>query len=245
MVIIWGQRMYGRVDRYAGAHVSTRFFHLYYVPLIPISSWLVLGTNDDDSFQGIQVPLSLRSVALAWTRVASVAAGIGAIAAAASALGGHHPSSTADVVGAMIYVMAAIGLGILAWQKLGRLTKEEKAARVVYSDFAGRIVDVAQLGDARHGIKQRATEELSRHLVKHATASYRDAPQTSWRQIATRPDVRDVPLLRSALTRCRVEWSDATGDERRTLERDHQAILVNLCAAQPELLDVERYELDA
>ncbi len=245
MVIIWGQRMYGRVDRYAGAHVSTRFFHLYYVPLIPLSSWLVLGANDDDSFQGIQVPLQLRSVALAWTRVASVVAGVGAIAAAVSAFGGHHASSTSAVVGAVIYLAAAIALGILAWQKLGRLSKEEKAARIVYSDFAGRILDVAQLGDARHGIRQRATEELDRHLVKHATASYRDAPQASWRQIATRPDMRDVPLLRSALTRCRVEWSEVTGEERDALERDHAAILVNLCAAQPDLLEVERYELAA
>jgi hypothetical protein len=93
MVIIWGQRMYGRVDRFAGSHVATRFFHLYYVPLIPLSSWLVLAEHDEGRFQGIQVPLQLRSVMLAWTRLASVGAAIGAVAAIAGAFAPPRSSS--------------------------------------------------------------------------------------------------------------------------------------------------------
>jgi hypothetical protein len=76
-------------------------------------------------------------------------------------------------------------------------------------------------------------------------ASYRDAPQASWRQIATRPDLRDVALLRAGLTRCRIEWSEASGDARRELGRDHARIFANLRAAQPDLLSVAKFELAA
>ena len=243
MGIIWGQRMYGRVDRFAGSHVATRFFHFYYLPLIPLSSWLVLEEKEQGQFIGTQVPLQLRSVLLAWLRVASVIAGIGAISAVANALNPGAHWGIGELIGSIIYAAAALAFGLYAFARLGKLSAQEKAARVVYSDFAGRFVDVALLGDGRGAVKQRATEELDRHLVKHATASYRDAPQTSWRQIATRPDVRDVPLLRAALTRCRVEWSEASGEDRRTLEVDHATILSNLQAAHPEIMQLDQFEL--
>ncbi len=243
MVIVWGQRMYGRVDRFAGSHIATRFFHLYYLPLIPLSSWLVLEEQGDGKFVGLQLPLQARSVLFAWMRLASIGACIGAIAAVANAMNPGARGGIGDSIGAVIYAAAAIALTVFVWGKLGKLSAQEKATRVVYSDFAGRFVDVALLGDGRGPIKQQTIEELDRHLVKHATASYRDAPQSSWRQIAARPDVRDVPLLRAALTRCRIEWSEASGQERRALDRDHAAIFANLRAASPDLARVDQFEL--
>jgi len=247
MVIIWGQRMYGRVDRFAGSHVATRFFHLYYVPLIPLSSWLVLEEQTEGNFIGLQLPLQWRSVLLAWLRVAAVLAAIsgGVHYLSADHLqqyeggSGMHPAQ----ISAILAMAAAFAVGFYAYFRLGKLRREEKAARVVYWDFAGRFVDVALLTDDRRMVKQRATEELDRHLARHATSSYREAPNASWRHIATRPELRDVPLLKAALTRCRVEWADAEGEERRAFEREHSIILRNLLAASPELLEVERYEM--
>ena len=68
MVIIYGTRLMGKVDQVeALGHVATQFFHLYYVPLIPTGSYLVLSEQGDD-FRGVSVPLSFKSVLTAWLR---------------------------------------------------------------------------------------------------------------------------------------------------------------------------------
>jgi hypothetical protein len=235
MIVVWGQRLFGRVDRFAGSHVATRFFHVYYLPLIPLSSWLVLEEKADGEFLGLQVPLQLRSVLSAWLRLVSVVTVL---------VAGYHaidhinsPSSTiGDGVGWAALAGFAVAFLGYAFLSLGKLSRAEKAARVVYSEYTGRFVDVALLEEGRSSIKQRTREELDRHMVKHATASYREAPQSSWRSIATRPDQRDVPLLRAALTHCRIAWAEAAGPDRSALQRDQQKIFDNLVAASPELL---------
>lgn len=68
MVVIYGTRLMGKVDRVdALGHVATQFFHLYYVPLIPTGSYLVLSEQGDD-FRGVSVPLSFKSIVTAWLR---------------------------------------------------------------------------------------------------------------------------------------------------------------------------------
>jgi len=255
MVVIWGQRMYGRVDRFAGSHVATRFFHLYYVPLIPLSSWLVLEEQADGRFLGMQVPLQLKSVLLAWLRIASSIALVVMLGRAWSmpreieAIREMSPElvSSLGLVSQMVinslFLVGVAGVCVYSWWKLGRLSRAEQAKRVVYWDFAGKFVDVALLGDGRGSIKHRATEELDRHLIKHATASYREAPQSSWREVATRDDQRDVALLRAALTRCRIEWSEASGSDKSALHRDHEKIFANLAAASPDVLSTDKFDL--
>ncbi len=255
MVVIWGQRMYGRVDRFAGSHVATRFFHIYYLPLIPLASWLVLEEQGDGRFIGVQVPLQARSILSAWLRVASLillaVMGVRALSFPADWARIHSlPAEVGSRLGLMpTFVVNVLFLGAVAaiaaysWLGLGRLTRAEKAARVVYWDFAGKFVDVALLGEGRGAVKARAGEELDRHLIKHATGGYREAPRAKWREIATRPDQRDVALLRAALTRCRIEWSETRGGARRELARDHAQILERLLAASPDVAAVEQFEV--
>lgn len=245
MVIIWGQRMFGRVDRFAGSYVATRFFHLYYVPLIPLSSWLVLEEQLEGAFRGVQVPLQGRSIGLAWLRVGAV---VGGLVAALSyfpreQLGRATGAASQASLGALVALGAAVLVGLYAYLRMGRLRGEEKAARVVYWDFSGQFVDVALLGAERAAVKQRATEELERQLARHSTAGYREAPKASWRELAVQPELNDVPLLKAALTRSRIEWSEAKGKARLELERDHATILANLLVRSPDLLDVQRFEL--
>src|SRR5688572_15579600 len=239
MIVIWGQRMYGRVDRMGGSHVATRFFHLYYVPLIPLSSWLVLEEQDDDQFLGLQLPLQLRSIATAWLRVGSILtlliAGWNVIERVNSPFAGLADGAAWAAAGGL-----SVAFALFAFFRLGKLSRGEQAKRAVYWDYTGKFVDVALLAEGRAALKQRTSEELERLLVKHATASYREAPQSSWREIATRPDQRDVPLLRAALTRSRVEWAESSGDARRQLGTDHERIFTNLVAASPELLSARK-----
>ena len=80
MILIWGNQLYGRVDRVPGLFsVATKFFHLYYLPLIPFESWVIIhGTETADGFQGRKISLSGKSILLAWMRAGAVVCSIGA-----------------------------------------------------------------------------------------------------------------------------------------------------------------------
>jgi hypothetical protein len=60
-------------------HVVTRFGHLYYIPLIPTGSFVVLEKNADGGFSGAEIPLSGKSLLAGWLRGGSVVAMIGAV----------------------------------------------------------------------------------------------------------------------------------------------------------------------
>ena len=60
-MIVFGVRKYGRVDETPVGHVATRFVHVWFIPLVPLSSHFVVS-EDGNSFQGKPMPLSGRSV---------------------------------------------------------------------------------------------------------------------------------------------------------------------------------------
>src|SRR3954468_4659567 len=73
MLIIWGSRLYGKVDEVPGMfHVATKFGHLWYIPLIPIGSHIVLEQSGR-SWRGMPVGLSGKSVLAAWLRGGGIA----------------------------------------------------------------------------------------------------------------------------------------------------------------------------
>jgi hypothetical protein len=74
MVIISGVRFAGKVDAVPKVgHVATRFFHLYYVPLIPVGTFLVTDERDDE-FSGLPLPWSFKSIIVGWLRTAAFVA---------------------------------------------------------------------------------------------------------------------------------------------------------------------------
>lgn len=76
MIVIYGHRLYGKTDEVPGLfHVASRFLHLYYVPLIPVASYVVVDQDGDD-FRGVKIPLSLKSILLGWFRAALVILGL-------------------------------------------------------------------------------------------------------------------------------------------------------------------------
>lgn len=69
MLIIYGQDFYGKVDAIRGVgHVETRFDHLYFFPILPQGSELVLA-YDRDGCSRIAIPTSFKSVLVAWARM--------------------------------------------------------------------------------------------------------------------------------------------------------------------------------
>jgi len=75
MIIIWGSRLYGKTDEVPGLlHVATKFGHLWYLPLIPMGSFVVFDAVKE-GWQGVPIGLSFKSMLLGWLRVGTVVAG--------------------------------------------------------------------------------------------------------------------------------------------------------------------------
>lgn len=67
-MIVFGTRMFGDVSNVPDLfYVGTRFFHIWYIPLIPVGSFLVLE-DTDAGFRGVPIGLSFRSIFTAWFR---------------------------------------------------------------------------------------------------------------------------------------------------------------------------------
>jgi hypothetical protein len=53
--------------------VGTAFFHLFFIPLIPLGSYIVLEKDDEwEGFKGIHIGLSFKSWLYAWGRATAV-----------------------------------------------------------------------------------------------------------------------------------------------------------------------------
>jgi hypothetical protein len=75
-MIIFGTRLFGKVDEVPGLfHVATKFGHVNFVPLIPLEGWLVFG-QEGNGWRGITIPMSMKSVAVAWIRFVLVVGGL-------------------------------------------------------------------------------------------------------------------------------------------------------------------------
>ena len=78
MFVIYGKRLFGRVDKVQGVFmVATQFFHIWFVPLIPIGSYIIFaGSEDGQGFRGVKMTLDAKSVLAAYVRAFLVIAGI-------------------------------------------------------------------------------------------------------------------------------------------------------------------------
>jgi len=79
MIVIYGTKFYGQVDSHRGQHQLTKFFHIYYVPLIPVGTIWVTQEHDG-SYNGHAVQLNGKSVVAGYARVWGPVAVIGALA---------------------------------------------------------------------------------------------------------------------------------------------------------------------
>lgn len=73
-MIVYGTRMYGRVDEMPEGYVATQFFHIWFIPLFPISSMLVTDDSNDRSVRGLKLGWSGKSILAAYLRAGGVLA---------------------------------------------------------------------------------------------------------------------------------------------------------------------------
>ncbi len=84
MAGVHGEQMYGKVDHVPGLfYVSTMFWHINFVPIIPLRSYVVLeSTVRNERFQGKQIGWNAKSVLVGYLRGWSAAVGIIALVVA-------------------------------------------------------------------------------------------------------------------------------------------------------------------
>lgn len=80
MVITFGSKFMGKVDEVgADLWVETRFHHVLFAPLIPVASWIVVRQGGGGGVPQLEIPVSSKSVAVAWMWYIGLVAGIGGL----------------------------------------------------------------------------------------------------------------------------------------------------------------------
>src|SRR5438067_11170137 len=106
---VFGTRLFGQTDRVPGLFcVRTKFFHLNFVPLIPLTSYLVFEEKGSEG-RGIELKkLRWNSVLLAWVRTPLwIAAAVGAVVGSVQGIGVQHDWQGAAAAPAIALVASA------------------------------------------------------------------------------------------------------------------------------------------
>src|SRR4051794_6499134 len=69
MIIVYGTRFYGKVKACGSSFLGTQFVHIWYVPLIPVGTHLVLGESGNGNFRSIKTEFSFKSMMAGYLRV--------------------------------------------------------------------------------------------------------------------------------------------------------------------------------
>ncbi|NBD11595.1 MULTISPECIES: hypothetical protein [Corallococcus] len=160
-MIIFGSRLYGKVDEVPGlGYVATKFGHLYYVPLLPLEGWLVVG-EDGNGWRGQAIPMSGKSVLVAWARVVFLFVGLGALFGGLTMLSGQVSGLTISL--ALVSVLCIAGLiASYTWRPFTHASPE-------------RALEIA----AQAGISEEGLEQL-RRMYASPVASMAAAPAQRW-----------------------------------------------------------------
>lgn len=228
MLIVYGHRMYGRIEECAGSFIGTQFVHIWFLPLIPTGSSLVLGTNPDGSFRGIPIGMSGRSVLAGYMRVwgpITLLLSLGGLAVnLADASDLAEGIATVLVFG--FAVALTLGACILGWGILGRLSRDEKQRRAIFAHYTGYHVDPTEMRDARHPIRDHLLGQIVARAQGMAGMGYRlpADPVNHWPTLAMDPSVGDPELLGAAYTLARVDASLAQGQYKQYMETTQVAL---------------------
>jgi len=210
MIVIYGTRDYGEIDSYGGQRQLTRFFHIYWVPLVPVGTTWV--TRDvDNGYRGHSVALSARSVVAGYARVWGPVAAIGAVVA--GSVGGLVAAGGLIALSAWTWTWRSVrsarerrrsDYNQLAFgTRCDPLQMDARLASVLQADVAERWAqvadgntpeDVARLGAANHAqaVLAYASLRLAARLAPGDHA--RSAREASERILDALKDVNEAAL---------------------------------------------------
>lgn len=243
MVIVYGTRFYGKVRACGRSFLATQFFHLYYVPLIPIGTQLILEQNANGTYKGMKTSFSVRSMLAAYLRVWGPIACILAVCFAMSALEDVGDDGLAmAVVGVFtaVVVLALLVGTVLGWAVVGKLSTEEKRKRGVYALHMGYHVDPADLGEARHGFRDGLLSTITERARGMSAMGYRmnADPAVAWPHVALDPTHNDEALITAAFTLARLDSSLADGPHKFQMEQVHDQLWQRIARSNAPYLNV-------
>ena len=120
-MIVYGTRLYGYCDEIEGVgHVATKFAHIWFLPLIPLSGFFVFDGDDD---RGVEIPMRGKSVLSAWLRSGFIFGGIGSLIAGFVGFGSSALTGAALVVCA---IACFVGFAF-SGRVLGKMNEERRA----------------------------------------------------------------------------------------------------------------------
>ncbi|HVJ94104.1 MAG TPA: hypothetical protein VM580_30150 [Labilithrix sp.] len=120
MIIVYGTRLWGHADAVTGVgHVACRFFHIMFVPLIPIETVFMVGED-----RGVKVPFSFKAALSGWLRGGALVGGIASIIGGGVEIANGEPLYGASmIVGGALSFAAFYLVGLL----FGRCSEARRA----------------------------------------------------------------------------------------------------------------------
>ncbi|MDB4943498.1 MAG: hypothetical protein JWP97_3032 [Labilithrix sp.] len=229
MIIVYGTRFYGKVKAAGTSYLGTKFFHIWYVPLIPIETHLILQENGNGGFRGIKSPFNVKSMLAAYLRVWGPIAVVAAIAIGFGAISDFSDDPTAmAIVGVFtgVVTLALFAGTVLSYAVLGQLSRAEKQKRAVYALHLGYAVDPEDMGDARHAFRDGLMSTIVERARGMASMGYRmnADPAQAWPHLALDPTHNDDALITAAFTLSRLEAASAQGQQKLQMEQIHDQI---------------------
>lgn len=171
MIVVWGTRLYGKVDEVPGMfHVATQFFYLQYVPLAPMGSYLVFSKTGE-GFRGAKLGLSLKSVLVAWTRVALAIGAVAAVIVAIVMLNDPRTGGAKAALPAGLLIASGLAAGFAFWwsYRLQGVGRASYARAVQLAEKAGFTEEALVLLELAFGrITQDQANAAIADLQKHA-----------------------------------------------------------------------------
>lgn len=199
MIVIYGTRFYGEVDSYGGQRQLTKFFHIYYVPLVPVDTLWV--TRDlDRGYSGHPVKMSGRSVLAGYARVWGPVAAIGAFIAGS--------------VGGLVAAGALIGLSAWTWTWRSIRTAREQRR----SDF--HLLAFGTRCDPLH-----MSDELASSLQGHVAERWAEVAQGNSPEDVARLGATNPAQAVLAYASLRLAARLAPGDDARRSREASDRIL--------------------
>ncbi|HVK66931.1 MAG TPA: hypothetical protein VM694_20740 [Polyangium sp.] len=241
MLWVGGKRLYGKVEQVGSTYIATTFAFLQFLPLYPVQSHIVVAEGAADTHKVVHIKMNWKSVATGYLRAYGIASTLFAF------IPGLVVAGTSKVPTAYVgagFVLACAGLTTAAFSRIGRLSREEKAQRLLYARFLGHPVHPSILDeDMRGAIAQKLRDFLEERAATAMTGSnYRKGGpvKAGYRVLALEPSMRDREYLEAAFTLACIDASLSVGPMQVDAERVHGALWNKLLAEHPDVVDVVR-----
>ena len=241
MLVIGGRRLYGKVEQVGSTYIATTFAFLQFLPLFPVRSHIVVAEGASDTHQVVHIKMNWKSVATGYLRAYGIAATLIAFIPG-MVMAGTSRVPTAYLGASLVLVFA--GLTTAAFSMMGRLTREEKAQRLIYARFLKHPVHPSVLDEDTRGL---VAQKLRVYLEERAASvmtggNYRQGGpvKAGYRVLALEPSMRDREYLEAAFTLACIDASLSVGPMRVDAERVHGALWNKLLAEHPDVVDVVR-----